>query len=257
MKKFTALLFCMLMMITVAFAEIEWPTNMSEAQRQLQRYVECANEALDGSGVIDMRYEMYSTFASLGMNGAEMPEDPFAQFTLPAEMYFVMTADGLQTLQLRMPASIYYAEDANGMRVLHLDTADVESFSTVAAACLHASSPTAVSMEQARTITEAYATSILAAPSTSFGEDVVTVQGNQPRAYFAYFPNQFRDNAYSWIQMTLVFPYPDSPDAPIVVPISTPAPENDEDQVYLSEDNYQHLEVFVTPTPEPDSAAME
>lgn len=257
MKRLAALLFCILMMTVVAFAEIEWPANMTAGQQQLQRYVACVNEALEGSGVIDMRYEMYSTFASLGMNGAEMPEDPFAQFTLPAEMYFVMNAEGMESLQLRMPVSIYYTEDASGMRVLQLNAADVEAFANTAAACLHASSPTAVSMEHARTITQAYATSILAAPSTSFGEEVVTIQGSQPRAYFAYFPNQFRDNAYSWIQMTLVFPHPGSQDAPIVVPISTPAPETDEDQVYLADDNYNHLEVFATPTPEPDSAAME
>lgn len=257
MKKLAALVLCILMMTSAAWAEIEWPASMTEGQTQLQSFVQRANAALDGSGVIDMRYEMYSTFASLGMNGAEMPEDPFASFTLPAEMYFVMNSEGLHTLQLRMPAAIYYTVDSSGMRYMQVNADDVEAFANVAAACLHAASPTAVSMETALAITGAYASSILAAPSTSFGEDVSDIQGTQPRAYFAYFPNQFRDNTNSWIQMTLVFARPGSADAPVVVPISTPAPESTEDQVYLADDNYNHLEVFVTPTPEPDSAAME
>ena len=45
-------------------------------------------------------------------------------------------------------------------------------------------------------------------------------------------------------------------DAPVIVPVNTPAP-TEGDQVWLSEDNFSHLEIFVTPTPEPDSAAME
>lgn len=259
MKRLAILLICLLMMTAAAFAEIEWPAHMSEGQQQLQRFVQYANEALTqtDAGVIDMRYEMYSTFASLGMNGAEMPEDPFASFTLPAEMYFVMNSEGLHTLQLRMPAAIHFTQDASGARDVQVNADDVKAFANVAAACLHAASPTAVSMEQAQAITGAYATSILASPSTSFGEDVSDVQGNQPRAYFAYFPNQFHDDQNSWIQMTLVFARPGSADAPVFVPASTPAPESTEDQVYLADDNYNHLEVFVTPTPEPDSAAME
>ena len=221
--------------------------------------MENANTALaaQNAGVIDMRYEMYSTFASLGMDGADMPEDPFADFTLPAEMYFTMNAQGLHTLQLRMPIGIQITLDEADQHVLQADAADLAHFAAVAAACLHASSPSAVSVEQALGITNAYAGSILASATTSFGEEVNDMQGNQPRAYFAYFPNQFHDNKNSWVQMTLIFPLPGSADAPIVVPISTPAPEQTEDEVWLSDDNYTHLELFATPTPEPDSAAME
>jgi len=238
MKKLAALLLCLLMIPFAALADIEWPDNMHAGQRQLRDYVETANAALEATrtGVINMKYEMYSTFASLGMDGIEMPEDPFSDFTIPVEIYVSMSAEGLHSLQLRMH--------------------ETERFAAVAAACLHAASPTAVSVEQARVITDAYAASIKAAPSAGFEEEVETLQGSQPRAYFAYFPNQFRDNR-NWVQMTLIFARPGSVDAPVVVPISTPEPEATEDQVWLADDNFTHLEIFASPTPEPDSAAME
>lgn len=238
MKKLAALLLCVLMTTSAALAEIEWPAQMTDGQAQLRTYVETANAALEsaGAGVINMKYEMYSTFASLGMDGIEMPEDPLADFTMPVEIYVTLASEGLYSLQLRMH--------------------ETDRFAAVAAAFLHASSPTAVSMEQALVITNAYAASIKAAPSTGFEETVETLQGNQPRAYFAYYPNQFKDQ-HNWVQMTIIFALPGSADAPIVVPISTPAPENAEDGVWLSEDNFTHLEIFTTPTPEPDSAAME
>ena len=89
----------------------------------------------------------------------------------------------------------------------------------------------------------------------SFEEPVNELQSDQPRAYFAYYPNQFGDGN-SWLQMTLIFARPGSPEAFVLVPSTTPEPDA-EDGVWLSQDNYTHLEVFVTPTPEPDSAAME
>ena len=36
-----------------------------------------------------------------------------------------------------------------------------------------------------------------------------------------------------------------------------PATSTEEYEGYFSQDNYTHLEVFTSPTPEPDSAAME
>lgn len=237
MKKLAALLLCILMM-TSALAEIEWPGTMSAGQRQLQTYVESANAALarSGGGVIDVLYEMYAGFASLGMDGVEMPEDPFADFTMPVEMYVTLGDEGLYSLELRMQ--------------------DADRFAVVAAACIHAASPNAVSLDQARAITSAYAGNVAAAPTSGFEETVEPLQGAQPRAYFAYYPNQFQDHR-NWLQMTLIFALPGSVDGMIVVPGSTPTPQATEDAVWLSEDNYTHLEIFASPTPEPDSAAME
>jgi hypothetical protein len=58
--------------------------------------------------------------------------------------------------------------------------------------------------------------------------------------------------------MTLIFARPGSEDAPLGLAAATPAPAADEEyEGYFSKDNYNHFEVFASPTPEPDSAAME
>ena len=91
----------------------------------------------------------------------------------------------------------------------------------------------------------------------SFEEEVIDLQGSQPRAYFAYYPNQYGDGK-SWLQMTLIFARPGSEEAGLSLADATPAPHADEEyEGYFSHDNYTHLEIFATPTPEPDSAAME
>ncbi len=173
--------------------------------------------------------------ADLGMDGCELPDDPFAEYNPPAEISVMLGEEGLHSIQLRM-------QDAN-------------RFANVAAACIHAASPSAISLEQARTITAAYAGSVLSAPNRSFEEEVNEAQSAQPRAYFAYYPDQFKDER-NWLQLTLVFARPGSADAYVIVPANTPIPEAG-DAVWLSNDNYTHLEVFASPTPEPDSAAME
>ncbi len=235
MKKLAALLLC-LMLLTTAIAEIAWPTSLTSGQARLRSYVEDVNLTLTqlGGGTIDMQYELYSTFASMGMNGADAPET--------VEMYFLLGDAGLHSLTLRI--------------------CDADQFELVAAACL-ASSSAAISVDSARELTAKYAAVMRKdqanpdAMTHSFEEDVIDLQGSQPRAYFAYYPNQYGDGK-SWLQMTLIFARPGSEDAGLGLADSTPAPNTDEEyEGYFSQDNYTHLEVFATPTPEPDSAAME
>lgn len=234
MKKLAALLLSALMMTSSALAAIKWPNAVNDGQRQLHTWVENANAALLtlGEGQIDMVYELYSAFASLGMDGADTPDT--------VEMYLTLGDTGVHSLQLRV--------------------SDSDRFARIAAACIHAVNPVGTAVQQALQVTDAYRAAVQAAPENSFEEDVVTLQGDQPRAYFAYYPNQYADGR-NWMQMTLIFPRPGSEGAAFIVP-ATPAPDSaepgeDDLQGYFSEDNYNHLEVFVTATPEPDSAAME
>lgn len=235
MKKLAALLLCLLL-LTTAMAEIAWPASLTSGQARLRSYVEDVNLTLTqlGGGTIDMQYELYSTFASMGMNGADAPET--------VEMYFLLGDAGLHSLTLRI--------------------CDADQFELVAAACL-ASSSAAISVDSARELTAKYAAIMRKdqanpdAMTHSFEEDVIDLQGSQPRAYFAYYPNQYGDGK-SWLQMTLIFARPGSEDAGLGLADATPAPNTDEEyEGYFSQDNYTHLEVFATPTPEPDSAAME
>lgn len=239
MKKFAALLLCLLM-TSAALAEIGWPLSLSNSQAALRNYVDKVNLSLtlQKAGVIDMGYEIYPAFASLGMNGEEAPET--------AELQFLLGEDGMHSLTLRL--------------------CDADRFEQVAAACLAAAS-SLIKLEDTQALAAGYADvmrqdmkslqSGADAMTHSFEEDISDLQGDQPRAYFAYYPNQYGDGR-SWLQMTLIFARPGSEDAALAPAGATPAPsEPDEYEGYFAQDNYSHFEIFATPTPEPDSAAME
>ena len=240
MKKLAALLLCLLL-CSAALAEIEWPAALTSGQAALRHYVDTVNLTLtqQNAGVIDMQYELYPAFASLGMDGEETPD------TL--EMQFRLGEGGMHSLILR--------------------SWDPDKFQQTAAACLSAASAT--SREAAETLVKNYADvlrSDLASAQNSAGsimthsfeEAVNDLQGDQPRAYFAYYPNQYGDGRH-WLQMTLIFARPGSTGNTISAAGATPPPatSTEEYEGYFSQDNYSHFEFFATPTPEPDSAAME
>ena len=235
MKKLISLLLCLLM-LTSASAEIQWPAAMTSGQAALRNYVDTVNLTLaqQGAGVIDMQYELYTAFASLGMDGADAPET--------VEMYFQLGDGGLHSLTLRL--------------------CDADRFEKVASACLAAASST-ISLESARSLVAGYADVMRKDKATddmthSFEEPVNELQSDQPRAYFAYYPNQFGDGN-SWLQMTLIFARPGSAVNDLAVAGLTPPPptEDVEYEGFFAQDNFNHLEIFTTPTPEPDSAARE
>ena len=235
MKKLISLLLCLLMM-TSASAEIQWPAAMTSGQAALRNYVDTVNLTLaqQGAGVIDMQYELYTAFASLGMDGADAPET--------VEMYFQLGDGGLHSLTLRL--------------------CDADRFEKVASACFAAAS-SAISLESARSLVAGYADVMRKDKASddmthSFEEPVNELQSDQPRAYFAYYPNQFGDGN-SWLQMTLIFARPGSAVNDLAVAGLTPPPPTEDVEYagFFAQDNFNHLEIFTTPTPEPDSAAME
>ena len=239
MKKLAALLLC-LMLFSAAAAEIEWPAALTSGQAALRHYVDKVNLTLtqQGAGVIDMQYELYPAFASLGMDGEETPDT--------VEMQFRLGEGGMHSLVLR--------------------SWDPDKFQQTAAACL-AASTSATTLEAAESLVRNYADVLRAdltaaksgsAMTHSFEETVNDLQGDQPRAYFAYYPNQYGDGRH-WLQMTLIFARPGSIDGSISAAGATPPPatSTEEYEGYFSQDNYSHFEIFASPTPEPDSAAME
>ena len=239
MKKLAALLLC-LMLTTAALAEIEWPSALTSGQAALRHYVDTVNLTLtqQNAGVINMQYELYPAFASLGMDGEETPDT--------VEMQFRLGEGGIHSLVLR--------------------SWDPDRFQQTAAACL-AASTSATSLETAEALVKNYADVLRSdlsdaksgsAMTHSFEEAVNDLQGDQPRAYFAYYPNQYGDGRH-WLQMTLIFARPGSMGGSISAAGATPPPatSTEEYEGYFSQDNYSHFEFFATPTPEPDSAAME
>lgn len=235
MRKLAIWFLALMTLTAAALADIAWPDAATEAQKQLQTYVVSVNENLTqlGQGRVNAVFEWYETFASLGVTAQDNGELPEG-----VEMTFLMDRNGLQSLQLRV---------SDGTR-----------FTALAAACIQASCPTTITLEEAKAAPKACAARAADAPYTAFEEPVNPTPGEAPRMYWAYYPNQYSDGV-SWWQMTLVFPLPGSEGAPVSV---TPAPattvgEDTEYDPNFQGDEFKHWEVFVTATPEPDSAANE
>lgn len=237
MKKVLLLMLCASLLACAALADMAWPAGLTPGQQQLRSYVDQVNGTLQttGGGTIDVIHDLYPGFADLGMDGLELPDDPLAEYDPQAEISVTFTDEGLYSLTLRMQSP--------------------DRFALVAAACIQAASPEGTSLEAATGIASAYASKVRSNPGLGFEEPVNEIQGAQPRVYFAYYPDQYKD-LHNWLQLTIIFARPGSGSAPVIVPGSTPAPES-ADGVWLSQDNYSHLEIFPSPTPEPDSAAME
>lgn len=207
---------------------------LTEGQRAAVTYLNTVNALLAEQGVkpLDTVYELYPAFASVGLHGEDSAYKT-------AELFLQMSESGVVSLQLRV--------------------CDSAQFVKLAGACLAACGPAGLSMADGMAAVQPYADLVQREPANSFEESVTSeLQGNQLRMYCAYFPNEYLDGL-NWLQITLIFPRADSSIPGLVVEIApqpVPTPE-DAIEGYFSQDNYKHFETFVTPTPEPDSAAME
>lgn len=241
LKRLAALLCALLLLPTLAMAELSWPEATSQGQVLLQEYIDRINEDLAqlGAGSINSLFECYPTFAVLGItetDNAEIPEN--------IELTFTLYDDSLNTLQLRV--------------------SQPDRFAALAASCIHALNPSTITLEEAMEAPASCVAQVLAEPANSFEDIVNTLNATEAHVYYAYYPNQYQDNV-NWLQMTLVFPlkeYLDSAVFTTVEPASAPSVSyytNDDGETTGYEaadyDGGTHLEVFTTATPEPDSAA--
>ena len=238
-KRLLSLLLILLLIPVTVTADMAWKEN-TPGQKTLRQYIENVNQYLkqQGEQPVNSLFEMYDKQAVFGITlfpDAETPEN--------VEITVTMTYDSLNTLELRV--------------------SDVSRFPAIAAAFLCALEPGIVSYEEVRRIPAEKAKKAADAPLDSFEETVETLNGETPRTYYAYFPNQW-NNGVNWIQLTIVFPLAGLWEGGNILEgaLPTRGPDtysgNDPNyEGYFSEDDYIHLEVFATETPEPDSAAAE
>lgn len=239
MKRWAAPLLAALwtLMMTSAWAEPAWPELTTEGQNQLRAYVQRvdANLTAQGMPVVNSLFELYEGFANLGVTAADNAELPEG-----VEMTFLL--------------------DAAGPTLLTLRVSDGGRFVGLAAACVQACSPAAITLEEAQAEPARLLKRTTETPLTALKDEVDPTPGSAPRVYFAYHPNQYNDGV-NWWEMTLVFPLPGSLDAPLAIPPEAVAQPTVAPDTYYGpntyQDDYAHLEVFTTPTPEPDSAANE
>lgn len=231
-KRLCALL-CALMLPLRALADITWPASMQPGQLALKTYIEQVNQnqSQQERGWINSIFECYPTFATLGMTTFDMAEIPEG-----VELTFTMESGYLDTLQLRVN--------------------DPSRFPALAASCIQAASPDAITLADTLKDPTAHANKAAKDPYDSFEDEVDLLNGMTPRVYYAYYPNQYRDGV-NWLQMTLVFPLPGAAQAGVAVTPTPPPGDTELDFDLTDYDGGTHLEVFTTATPEPDSPAGE
>ncbi len=223
----------------IALGAAEWRTD-TPAQTILKDYIGKANAILadQGEQEINTLFEIYNPLAVLGitsMPDAETPEG--------VEITVRMLYDSIDRLELRVNST--------------------DRFPTIAGALIQALYGESMTADDARKVPSERAKKAANNPANSFEEPVEELNGVKPQVYYAYYPDQYHDGV-SWMQMTIVFPLPGTwdGDGMITVSTSTSMPDIDQDaqegyEGYYSRDDYEHFETFVTPTPEPDSAAAE
>ena len=230
----------LLLLPVLALADLKWRED-TPAMTLLKQYTESMNQLLLEHGEypvnsIFSNYQSETVFGITSEDNAEIPET----VEITVRMYY----DALDNLQLRV--------------------SETGRFPVLAAAAIKALYGDGMSWEDAIRIPTERAKKALNNPTSSFEEPVEEMNGTIPRVYYAYEPNPYH-NGISWIQLTLIFPMAGAWDGEGLI-LGTQeegvyiAPEDEADPDYegfFSTDDYTHLEMFATPTPEPDSAAAE
>ena len=229
-----------LMIPAGSFSDLAWKEN-TPGQQMLKSYITNVNGHLAELGELEINsiFEQYDSLAELGITsvpGSETPEG----VTVTVQLYY----ETINSLLLRV--------------------SETERFPGIAAAFLWALDPQKMNREEALREPTARTKKALANPQNSFEDTVEELNGTAPRVYYAYYPDQYHDGV-SWMQLTVIFPLEgcwDGEQGIISGETPTKGPDtysgNDKEyEGYFSGDDYEHLEIFMTPTPEPDSAAAE
>ena len=221
-----------------ASASLAWPDELTPVQEQLRAYVQRVNDNLAACGQqqINSLFELYPTYAALGVTGQDG----------------AMMSEGIE---------LAFTFSASSLSVLTLSVSDMGRFAAIAASCMQAASADNLLLQDAVAAASTYAFLAQQEPNNSYEEPADLTPGAAPRTYFSYYPNQYYDGV-NWLQMTLVFPLPGYSDS---LAFTTPAPDTVTGETpyegylddYIPRDDYVHFEVFVTATPEPNSPASE
>lgn len=236
LRRAAALALAMMLLVSGAVAELAWPDGLTPVQEQLRAYIARVNDNLItcGQQPINTLFELYPTYAALGITAPETPD----------------VSDGVE---------LAFTFSSASLSVLTLSVNDAARFSAIAASCMQAASADALVLEDALAAVSTYTALALAEPLNSYEEVPDLTPGTSPRTYFSYYPNQYGDDD-SWLMLTLIFPLPGYADG---MNLTTPAPEGESGSDlyegymdnYIPYDGLTHLEVFTTPTPEPGSPA--
>ena len=241
-KRISALLLALTLMTGSSLADLKLQEG-TPGQKSLKTYMANVNTFLAENGEFEINqvFEQYHLITEMGittMPDSDMPEG------------------------VTVTVYLYYGS----MNYLLLRVNDAARFPRIAAAFRRALSPKTMTQEESLEMPAKRAKDAVQNPTDSFEDEVEEekLNGTSPREFYAYYPNQYQDGV-NWMQLMIIFPLEGSWDEETGI-ISSETVETsqyrEEDQDaeydgYYSADDYDHFETFVTPTPEPDSAAME
>lgn len=248
-KRIRALLPVLFLLMTGnSFADLKL-YDKTPAQKMLAAYIENVNGFLaeNGESEFNRIFDQQNTVVELGITAFDDDYEP----------------DVVVDIYLRYD-SLYY---------LVLRVNSPERFPAVAGALIRALNPNTMTKEESLKNPTERAGKAAANPQNSFSDHEFDIyaeteqeilNGEKPQTFYAYFPNQYH-NGENWLQLMIIFPMKGywNEETGVLNDGDTPKGEDrDADQDaeydgYYAADGYEHLRVFTTATPEPDSAAAE
>lgn len=224
--------------------------NTTPAQKMLVTYIDHVNEFLadNGEAQLNRIFDELDTVVELGITDSDEDYEP----DVVVDVY--LRYDSLHYLLLRVNST--------------------DRFPAIAGAFLRALNPTTMTKETSMKDPTARAKKAVSNPVGHFADHEFDIyaekeqeilNGEKPQAYYAYYPNQYH-NGENWLQLMIIFPlagYWNEETGVINEEEAEPkVQDRDSDQAaeydgYYATDGYEHLNIYMTPTPEPDSAAAE
>lgn len=223
--------------------------NTTPAQKMLATYIANANDFLteNGEAEINRIFDEQNTVVELGITDSDEDYEP------------------------DVVVDIYLRDDSLHYLVLRVNS--VNRFPAIAGAFLRALNPKTMTKEESLKKPTERARKAAANPADSFADHAFDIyaekeqeilNGEQPQTFYAYYPDQYH-NGENWLQLMVIFPlqgYWNEETGVINYEEQPKVQDRDSDQDaqydgYYATDDYEHLRIYTTPTPEPDSAAAE
>ena len=230
--------------------------DTTPAQKMLKTYMENVNNFL--------------------LENGEMPINKiFDQANSVVEMGITLTEDAFIPEGVTVTVHLYY--DQLWYMLVRVNGENLSRFPQIAGAFVRALNPKTMSQAESMKTATARVQKVYQNPELQFEDykydkyedrETSILNGERPQTYYAYYPNPYNEEPpVSWMELMIVFPMTQSWDVETGVITDNGAVDT---QKYLDENgqaipdssfaddesgNYAHIELYATPTPEPDSAA--
>ena len=245
-KRIFALLLVLVMIAGCGIADELNLTDSTPGQKMLKSYMSLVNDFLIENGDYEINRIFDETEKCVEMGVTSVP-DAYEPEGVGVTAY--LNYDGIYYMLVRV--------------------SDVYRFPRVAGAFIRALNPNTITNEQAMATPAERAQKVVSNPSDSFVDyefdkyadrETEILNGEKPQITYAYYPDQYHDGK-NWLQMMIIFPMPEYMEQGdgVIMKVETTDPPFDEEGEggYFAENRLVTMEANPTPTPEPDSAAME